>query len=788
MSERYPILGILIPFIAGIIFRLVIPSFPAVILTIVLFAFFLFFFSVIATKKTACKIIIFILSFYCGFYALALQSEKSKSMDLQGIMPPSSDAVAIGDVVSIPEVRNGKTVFLLNCEKIRIGEKYYTPSGKIRVSVRDSLDDIHYGSEVQVSGKISPVRSFQNFNTFDYAAYLRDKGICLNLSVQGGFFLKRSYSQKTSFLSFVFSVREYLISAIRRNLSSPYSDLCAGILVGARDFIPENIQDDFIRSGTYHLFAISGFHIGIISASVFFLLRLFGLGRKKSALFSSFSVIFYSFIAGMGDSVVRAMIMALCFFASIIAEREGNANNSLFSALLIVLVINPAGLFGAGTLLTFIATFFIINCSPLLYEKLSFVPFKYLRGLLAGTMSAQIGIIPVLAYFFNYISPAGIIANILCVPSASLAFIWGIISSLTSFASAHIGGMLFAVEEIFLFILFELVKFFSSLPLSYINLVSPGIIEIFLYYLLVSAVFFKSFEKAKTYIIPISFFFLVSSGIAGNAGFFKPHVLTATFLDVGEGESAVFESPQGRAFMVDTGGTFDNSFDIGGKIIVPALLKNGIRRLDAIFITHPHSDHINGIISIIKNISVGEIYVGECFSKNDFVLLKEINKEARERGTIVSKVYSGFRKKFDEVEITVLYPEKSDCISGFGNINNISLLMSVSYSGRKVLLTADAEKEAINKIMERGIDIKCDVVKIAHHGGRTSAVKSFYKLTGAKYAVISAGYNNRFNHPSPEMLEIIDTLGMKEFRTGLDGAVRIELSVKGLAFYTARDK
>ena len=246
----------------------------------------------------------------------------------------------------------------------------------------------------------------------------------------------------------------------------------------------------------------------------------------------------------------------------------------------------------------------------------------------------------------------------------------------------------------------------------------------------------------------------------------------------------VFETPQGKVFLGDTGGTYDNSFDSGGKIVVPALLKNGIKKIDAVFLTHPHPDHINGIISIMKNMEVKEIFIGGCFYGKDYPVIREMQKEAKSRGIKIGRIKEGWENNYDGVQVKVLYPGESDCFQE-KNINHLSLVMTVSYAGKRILMTGDIEKNAIEKIMEKGSDILCDVIKVPQHGGRTSAIREFYELTGCKRAVISAGYENRFKHPSKEILEIIGDLGITLLRTDLNGAVKVELSEDDIRFQTA---
>ncbi|RMF93739.1 MAG: DNA internalization-related competence protein ComEC/Rec2, partial [Candidatus Schekmanbacteria bacterium] len=788
MFMRYPILLILIPFICGIIFcAFTLSKISIFILSLFLILVFLIF-SFFFDRILFLKFLSIALSFYTGIFAFYLDNKRTTLIGATDIIPPDSIIAVTGEVVSIPEIKKGKTSFILMPEKIRLGPKYYTRSGKIKVYVKDVIDDIDYGEIVQLTGKVLPVRSFKNFNTFDYEEFLKDKGIELNLYVQSSLFVKRTFKKKFSFSAIVSSIREEWIKVIRSNLSSPYSDLCAGILLGARNLIPENIKNSFIKSGTYHLFAISGFHIGIVSVFIFYLFRLLRFDRKKSSALSILFVILYSFVAGMGNSVLRAMIMAICFFVSIIIERERDLNNSLFIALFILLLINPSGLFDAGLLLTFLAAFSIINTAPFFYEKLSFVPFKYFRGLIAGTISAQIGIIPVLAYFFNYLSPIGVISNIISVPIASASFIWGLVCFFSAFLSMKIGSIFFGLQELFLYLLFTIVDYFSSFKFSYINIKSPNFVSIFLYYLIFSSLFLRGFKKIKSVLVPLSIFLLVSATIYANAGFIKPNRLTATFLDVGEGEAAVFETPNGRAFLVDTGGTFDNSFDIGEKVVASALLKNGISRLDAVFITHPHPDHINGLISLMNKLRISQIYMCGCFSEKEYLVIRDIKREAKKLGIPVSEILSGFEKDFDNVKVKVIFPKKRDCDEKVSNINNLSLVMFVNYLDKKILLTGDIERDAIEKILSRNDDISADIIKVPHHGGKSSAIKKFYARSGAKYAIISAGYKNNFNHPSQEIIEILDSLKMKFFRTDLDGAIRVSIDNSGIHICTFNKK
>ncbi|MBI5375071.1 MAG: DNA internalization-related competence protein ComEC/Rec2 [Candidatus Schekmanbacteria bacterium] len=786
--KKYPLLLVLIPFISGILFGKGFPSssFYIYITATVISALFLLLSLYLGGRKLSLLIVVISISFLSGFTVWRIHAERDLKMQDEVIEFDRMPAVVRGIIVSIPQRTQNGVEFEIEPEKILIGEKLHSFPGHLLVSLKApyETDEMpRYGELIQASGTLHVPGSYRNFEGFDYGEYMREKDISLILSVKSHLFFKViEEGRGAQILSFIYAMRERAIDTLNREIVFPLAPLGAGIIFGERSTIPDEIENYFKLSGTYHLFAISGFNIGIMSLACFAFFRGLGLSRKTAAIPAAVVVVIYSLMSGMGDSVKRAMIMALTYFAAIILERERDVLNSLFVSLLIILVLYPSSIDDAGFLLTFAASFFLITCTPFIYEKLAFIPGVYLRGLISASIAAQIGVIPVLACFFNYISLMSVFANIVAVPIASAAFIWGIVSLIVSQIITSSASFFCGVEEVILYILFECVNFFSTLPLSYLRIISPGYPEVVLYYLITAYIFLIPAKNRKTYIPHIAALLLISLFTARAEGFLRPpECLTVTVLDVGEGEAIVLQGAGGKIFLIDTGGTYDNKFDIGESVVVPYLLKSGISSIDGVIITHPHPDHMYGLASIAKSFNVGCVYISKCFSPENNSVYRYVNQELSKKGIEIKQVVAGDKILIDDtVEVLAEYPAETDCNEAFGNINNLSLLLKVSFGGKAMLFTGDIEEPAIEKILERGIDVKCDVLKIPHHGGRTSASKKLIERTGAGIAVVSAGKGNNFGHPSKEVLNNLQESNIKLYRTDIDGAVKIMLRKDGI--------
>ncbi|OGL47834.1 MAG: DNA internalization-related competence protein ComEC/Rec2, partial [Candidatus Schekmanbacteria bacterium RBG_16_38_10] len=774
---RRPITIIFFPFLTGIILNHTFHLFSELFsYTCILSAVFIS--GIISFKyKNSVKAFLVLLAFVSGCFYNFLENDIVPTDHIINRIKSGEDYFLAGTVVSIPQEYEDRTSFIINAEKLEKDGRNFAVTGKVQVNIYDGGTQVDYGDRLKFYARIVVPRGAKNPGGFDYQKFLKHKGILLVARIKNDLFIAdRIGGAGNSFLEWIYGWRKMLINKINENFIFPNSSMLVATLFGERSSLTEEIEKAFKYSGTYHIFAISGFNIGLVGFIFYMFFRIIGCSPSTASFPSIIAVVFYSLLAGMEPSVKRAMIMALVYFVSVIIKRENNLYNTLCVAAFIILVIEPNAVFDIGFILTFAATFFIIYLTPKFDNVLKFIPFRYVRGLVSASLSAQIGVTPVLAFYFNNISLTGVLANLVAVPLASLIFGTGILFFFCLSLPSILLSYSVKALDLMLSSMLEVVEFFSRLPFSYIRVFTPGLFEILLFYVLIFLIV-SSKGKKLLQVVLIAFAVILTCSLCINLfPSLGSDELKITFLDVGEGDSAFIEFPDGKTALIDGGGTYDDKFDVGEKVVTPYLLFSRIRTIDYVVLTHPHPDHMNGIKAVLNNFRVKNFLEG-CAINNSSPNYSLIKKMIQERNIPQKRVMRGEEFKIGEnILIRFLNPSEKLCERGngfFKNINDQSLAFQVIYKKFRILFTGDIEKEAIEDIISRDTELRSTVIKVPHHGGKVSVNYQLVKRVLPKIAVISVGTNNSFSHPSKETLEDYKKSGAKIYRTDINGAVML---------------
>ncbi|MCX5856858.1 MAG: DNA internalization-related competence protein ComEC/Rec2 [Deltaproteobacteria bacterium] len=697
-------------------------------------------------------------------------------------------------------------------------------------------DSFKYGQVIRFRTKLRVPHNFHNPGGFDYEKFLRFKGILVHgfISNPANIVVLRE-EQGHPLRMQLEAFRRQLKTIIRAHAGSPTGEIIQAMILGDQKEIPKAVMDQFNRTGTSHIIAISGFNIGIIAffsilmvrmimkASEYLLLR-FNITKVSMAL-SFIPIAIFTFIAGMGISVVRATIMALAFLVAIILGKDRDLYNTLALAALLILVVSPPSLFDISFQLSFSAVAAILFITPKLTAlipkppgegrpKIQLFVFRRLYDItlfMIVSIGATLGTLPLIVLYFNRMSLISLLANLAVVP------IMGIIALpvcmaiiLTAPLSATLTIWLIKLAALLVDISVFMVDYFASISWAAYYLVTPNILEITVYYLLLFFLFGLMDNWTETGHDPPSNREtrsrqrrMLSGGLAGLLffvftyalyGYFKDvqcRDLRITAIDVGQGNATLVRFPGGKKMLVDGGGFFNDDFDIGKYVVAPFLWQEKIGKIDIVVLTHVHPDHLNGLKFVVENFNVGEVWSnGQVSDSESFQIFKRVITEKK----IPSRLVSGATPpvEIDGVKVQILNPfapiNGSDTFEKFDATNNNSIVMKLTHGAVSAILPADISEPTEARLTRQGANLSGDVLFVPHHGGLTSSTSPFLDSIRPRVAVISCGKDNVFRFPHPDVLDRYQARKIRVLRTDRDGAVTVTTDGRNLLFHTFRER
>jgi competence protein ComEC len=586
-------------------------------------------------------------------------------------------------------------------------------------------------------------------------------------------------SSKFSFQRFSFLVKQKLEKHFSKFYEKPESGLLMGLLAGDRSGISENLQNDFRRTGLVHVLSISGFHVVMLAGMLTLFLRALRLPRKVSQILSIVLLCMYAPITGGSSAVWRAVLMFCVMECSSLFQKNSSSINALGVALIFILVFDTGQIFNAGFQLSAAATFGILIGQriklPNLHGKIGKTFNSFIMEPSFITLCATLSTLPLLVFHFQAFSPISWLGNLVVVPLVGLGMQAGVLSLIG--IHPFVCQIFADSATILLRGASVITSFLAENPYAS-STVGPWPLPcLFVVSILVAMLPFLKNENpwGKRIVIfcllVCSCFFL---GAELKKNFFPSW--SAVFLDVGQGDCILLKSPSERFYLVDTGPPLKKRSMARDKII-PYFRSQGISKIDAMIISHPHSDHYGNATDILKDFSVREFWTTRCAqSLEEDRSWQAVLNLAKAKGVEIKNLHKGLNLKEEMLlsksdwNITVLYPDSLFCDK---NQNNNSIVLKVHGLGQTLLLTGDLEKQG-----EKAIAEAADVIKLGHHGSKTSSTRDFLERTAPDLAIISVGIKNRYKHPSKEVLERLDSLGIKYYGTHEKGSIKVEFGKK----------
>ncbi|MDR0269022.1 ComEC/Rec2 family competence protein [Paenibacillus sp.] len=693
------------------------------------------------------------------------------------------------------------------------------------------------GDRIELSGTIEYPSTARNFGGFDYASYLRTQCIHWIYKVKGIQNVQISPGSLWSTLTILRwndHTRTLLGDKIGQIFQEPHAGYMKGLLIGMKDDIDPETYMQFSQLGLTHILAISGMHVAVYIASLLFILSLFKVTREKSLLIVMLLIPVYMLLSGMSPSVVRAGIMSMI---GLYAARKGwlkDGMNVLAAAALLMTLWNPYYLLNVSFQLSFLVTAGLMIYVPLVNPLLRFLP-KRIAAAVGVTLVAQLVSFPLTIYYFNQFSLLSFAANFAVVPLITLLTLpLGSGSLLLGWIWLPAGKSAGWIIELLNNGIFRLIRWMNGYPQFVTIWKSPSLVWIMTYFALMYLFLYLASRhitaqgarlldqrgtdetvdleegiNVKDRTRPTSTVHKTRAALTGimlslifliyweyrlpplhGAGLVQ-------FLDVGQGDSILITTPEGRNILVDGGGTVKfskpqntwkerkNPFEVGAKVLVPLLKQRGIHHLDAVIATHDHQDHVGGFQAVLEQIPVKAfMFNGTLDGTKAF---DKLLNTATSRNIPVYAIHQDMKLQPDrQTEITFIAPVTEETEQEELPIekdqNHISIAFLLTINERRLLFTGDMDKAAENDVLglaathqtsftlpEGGID----VIKIAHHGSHSSSGEEWLDYWRPKAAVISAGVNNLYGHPHAEVVDRIAGRGTELFRTDRDGEVQM---------------
>ena len=710
-----------------------------------------------------------------------------------------------------PEPLEDRVRVHVRAEKIHQGSNQFPVEGNLLLTVKDKQVDFRYGDRVRFISRIYVPRQATNPGSFDYRRFLAYQGIWITAYANSSAEIVRTEEKKGNpFFHFVESGREKIRKFFDENAPPETGGIIKALVLGDRGDISKEVNERFIISGVNHILSISGLHVALVAAFFFgatrFILRFFPFLllrlnlNKTSALLAILPVIFYTFIAGLGVAAVRSTIMVLSFLLALLLDREKDLYDALFVAAFSILIFNPAALFDISFQLSFLSVLALLYFIPRFKEFFSFLktwPYKswleeqppwrrkllfYLAGTLLTSTAAILGTGPLVGYYFNRISLVGLLSNLILVPLMGFAnTLLSLLAAVMVFLCQPLAKILTELNSFILEISLALVDLFSRVPMASHRVVTPTIPELLLIYgILVVAANLKRWKRSLHALILLA---VVYGGIQihGYVSIHRSEELKVTFLDVGQGDAAVIQLPRGKVMVIDGGGTPDGSFDPGERIVAPYLWKEKRKSVDYMVNSHSHPDHLQGLLFLLENFEVKKVWDnGEREAESPLVqkMLEMAwdRVEARGQGSSVQEV--------EGVKIEFLHPplEKAKRFPFWGN--DASLVLRLTYGEVSFLFCGDVESLGEQEILKAGGNLKSTVIKVPHHGSKSSSTPDFLEAVRPRFAVFTVRGGARPQLPNLGVLGRYEAMGVKVLRSDRDGAITFITDGKDLRVRT----
>jgi len=640
--------------------------------------------------------------------------------------------------------------------------------------------NITYGDRLKISGFLNIADSAMNPGNFDYRNYLKSQGISAIFSSD----ITRIKNFENGFLKRFYGMRQNLSNIIFKHLPHEEASFINALITGDKSELSEENEKIFKHSGIYHIVAVSGLHLNMFILFLSYFYTILPLRkRKKQAIIILTNFIAISFMiifTGFGVSVKRAAIMSIILCIAPFLNREYSPVHSLIASMIFILFIEPYSYLDVSFQLSFMATLGIIIASAFIKRyKINERKYSYILESIIISGFSWIFTLPFTVNAFHGVSLITPFSNMLILPMVPIllafSYVFAIVCifNITPFCSLAACIVIVPAKAIMF-----IAEIFSSIPAAYIPLSTNGMLLIVFEFIMLSILVYFCLRSNKKVFISIILLLTIAnlSFLLYNNNNRKSEI---HFINVGQGECAIIETPYDRNILIDCGS--DNLNNVYKDNVMPYMDFEGIYKIDLAFVTHFHNDHINGIIPMLEDNRIKTLIMPERNITDD-------EKDAYEKllkAAVKSNTKTLFLSKGDSLDID--FTSKIEILNPFkytkADSNDASMVIKYICFDKSVLFTGDIRETSQYMLIDE--NIKTDILKVPHHGAFSKMSDKFSKSLECDYAVISCGLNNQYSHPHEQTLESYSNSAI--LRTDINKTIRFVIDENSIRHYVYYD-